>query len=156
MALEDLLRGRVLIRWGIRVNDPDIKDRGRASGPEPVDSDVAAELWGGLGAVGARRSHVLTGLDEGLVRDVGGGVRLAAEMYPCCHEVVVAVEDQPPFVTGHGVLRREAFATSVASGRERCGRQAKAKADDVSEFVGREVGAVKKAWQGGEPGTSRR
>ena len=78
VALEDLGRGGVAIRWGVRVGDTDIEDRSRAPSPEPVDGDVASEFWGGLGAVGARRLHVLTGSDEGLVRDCGGGVRLAA------------------------------------------------------------------------------
>ena len=56
----------------------------------------------------------------------------------------MAVEDQPPFATGHGVLRREAFAASVAAGREGGGSQAEAKADPISELLGREVGAVER------------
>ena len=124
VSLEDFLRGSIAIRRGVRVSDTDIEDRRSASSPEPVDSNVASEFWSGLGAVGTRRSHVLTGLDEGFVRDSGGGVCLAAKMSSRCHEVVVAVEDQPPFATGHGVLRSEAFATSVASGREGGGCQA--------------------------------
>ncbi len=85
MALEDLCRGGVAIRWGVRVGDADIEDRSLAPSPEPVDGDVAAEFWGGFGAVGARRLHVLTGSDEGLVRDCGGGMRLAAEPPPPQH-----------------------------------------------------------------------
>ncbi|KAI2493138.1 hypothetical protein MHU86_21399 [Fragilaria crotonensis] len=115
--------GGVAIRWGIRVGDADIEDRRGASGPEAVDSDVAAEFWGGLGAVGARRLHVLTRSDEGSSETVEG-VRLP-QLSPRRHEVVVAVEDQAAFATGHGVLRREAFAASVASGRERCGGRPK-------------------------------
>jgi hypothetical protein len=97
MALEDLDRVGVAIRWGICVGDTDIEDRRSASGPEPVDSDVAAEFRGtSLGAGGTRRMHVLTGVDEGLVRDSGGGVCLAAELFPPrCHKVFVALEDQP-------------------------------------------------------------
>ncbi|KAI2506073.1 hypothetical protein MHU86_8394 [Fragilaria crotonensis] len=41
--------GRCCDSRGIRVGDADIKDRRGASGPESVDSDVAAEFWGGLG-----------------------------------------------------------------------------------------------------------
>ena len=63
VALEDLLRGSVAIRRGVRVGDSDIEDRRRASGPKSVDGDVAAEFWGGLGAVGPCYLHVLTGLD---------------------------------------------------------------------------------------------
>ncbi len=78
MALEDFGRGGVAIRGGIRVGDTDVEDRRGAPSPEAVDSDVTTEFRGGLGAVGARRLHVLTRLDEGFVRDCGGGVRLAA------------------------------------------------------------------------------
>ena len=59
-----------------------------------------------------------------LVRDSGGGVCLAAELSPRRNKIVVTVEDQPPFATGHGVLRGEALAASVASGGEGVGRQA--------------------------------
>ena len=91
MALEDFLWGSVAIRRGVRVGDSDIEDRRSASGPESVDSNVAAEFRGGLGVGGTRRSHVLTGLDEGLVRDRGGGVCLSAELSPRRDKVIVAV-----------------------------------------------------------------
>ncbi|KAI2506097.1 hypothetical protein MHU86_8328 [Fragilaria crotonensis] len=154
VSLEDLRRSGVAIRGGIRVGDSDIKDRRGASGPEAVDSDVASEFWGGLGAVGARRLHVLTRLDEGSSETVEG-VRLSAKLSPRRHEVVVAVEDQPSL--------RQDMACSVVKRSphpshrvERCWRQAEAEADAVSELFVREVGAVEKARQGGEPGAGRR
>ncbi len=68
----------------------------------------------------------------------------------------MAVEDQPPFAAGHGVLRREAVAAAVASGREGGGWHSESEADPVSELLGREVGSVEEARPGGEPRASRR
>jgi hypothetical protein len=141
----------VAIRWCIRVRHTDIEDRNSPTPPEAVHGDIASEFGGGFCAVGPSHLHVPTNLDEWFVGDTRWGKGLAAQLAPLRRNIVVALEDQPTFAAGHGVLGGKPVATPVASVGKGLGEEPQSKPEAVPKFVYGEIGAIEQAGHGIEP-----
>jgi hypothetical protein len=78
------------MKWHWSSYQDNIKDGWCAALPEFIDSNIALELWSLPYASLNCCLHVVTGLDEGFIRDSRWQESMHIKMHPLCCKIAVA------------------------------------------------------------------